>query len=85
VREVIAAVERITGLGVPTREVSRCAGDPATFIADATLARRLLGWRPRFVELGEIIATAWQWHASRAGARELPALSEKQEISIMAD
>ena len=77
VREVIAAVERISGLGVPTREVSRRAGDPATLIADATMARRLLGWRPRFVELGEIIATAWQWHASRAGAREPPALLEK--------
>jgi hypothetical protein len=49
------------------------------------MAHRLLGWHPRYVELDEIVDTAWRWHASRAGAQELPALSEKQGISIVAD
>jgi UDP-arabinose 4-epimerase len=78
VREVVAAVERVSGHRVPAREVSRRPGDPAVLIADSTMARRWLGWHPRYVELDEIVDTAWHWHASRAGARDLPALSEKQ-------
>lgn len=39
VREVIDTVERVTGLVVPVKESGRRAGDPATLIIDARLAR----------------------------------------------
>ncbi|MEA2755097.1 MAG: UDP-arabinose 4-epimerase [Aliidongia sp.] len=62
VREVIAAVERVTGKRVPRREMPRRAGDPAVLVADPTRAANLLGWRPVRSDLDTIIRTAWTWH-----------------------
>ncbi len=62
VREVIAAVERVTGKRVPRREMPRRAGDPAVLIADPARARKLLGWIPTKSDLETIIHTAWTWH-----------------------
>ena len=62
VREVIAAVERVTGKRVPRREMPRRAGDPAVLIADPSRAARVLGWTPTKSDLETIIHTAWTWH-----------------------
>ncbi|MEM9028954.1 MAG: UDP-glucose 4-epimerase GalE [Pseudomonadota bacterium] len=62
VREVIDAVERITGLNVPVLYGDRRAGDPAQLVSDATKARDELGWTPEIPDLDEIIRTAWAWH-----------------------
>ena len=75
VREVVAAVERRSGRRVPVCEAPRRPGDPPALVADATLARRVLDWSPRWSSLEQIVDTAWQWHtgrvaaASREGAR----------------
>jgi UDP-arabinose 4-epimerase len=66
VREVIAAVERISGRPVPRREVARRAGDPPELVADPALAFSQLGWQPRHSDLDTIIATALAWE-TRAG------------------
>ncbi|MGI9862070.1 hypothetical protein SDD30_11895 [Moorella naiadis] len=34
-------------------------------VAAAGKAMAELGWRPRYTELEDIIATAWQWHRRR--------------------
>jgi UDP-glucose-4-epimerase GalE len=60
VREVIQAVERVTGHKVPTRIGPRRAGDPAELVADPSLAERLLDWKARR-SLDEIIASAWNF------------------------
>jgi UDP-glucose-4-epimerase GalE len=60
-REVIAAVERVTGRRVPLREAPRRAGDPPQLVADATRFRREFGWEPRHSALDEVVATAWAW------------------------
>jgi UDP-glucose-4-epimerase GalE len=66
VREVIAAAERVTGRRIPVHEGPRRAGDPPVLVADATRARTLLGFAPRFTEVEPIVATAWRWHERRA-------------------
>jgi UDP-glucose-4-epimerase GalE len=68
VREVIAAAERITGRRIPRREVARRPGDPPCLVADATSAKRTLGWTPQLSDLDTIIATAWAWHRRRFAA-----------------
>jgi UDP-glucose-4-epimerase GalE len=65
VREVIEAVERVTGRAVPRREVGRRAGDPPSLVADAGRAAAVLGWRPRKSDLETIVSTAWNWHRRR--------------------
>ncbi|MEI7605807.1 MAG: UDP-glucose 4-epimerase GalE [Rhodospirillaceae bacterium] len=65
VREVIAAVEAATGLTVPVRYGPRREGDPPELVADPGLAMRSFGFAPRFTDLTEIVATAWNWHRPR--------------------
>jgi UDP-glucose-4-epimerase GalE len=67
VREVIAAVERVSGRTVPRREVGRRPGDAPSLVADARLAQQLLNFQPRYPDLSTIVEHAWKWHSSRSG------------------
>lgn len=60
VKEVVSAVETVTGHRVPTRIGPRRAGDPPELVADPALAERLLKWKAQR-SLEEIISTAWNW------------------------
>ena len=64
VLEVIKAVEKITGLKVPAIFAPRRAGDPPALYADASKARRELGWTPKYPSIEPIVETAWRWHKS---------------------
>ena len=66
VREVIGAVERVTGRPVPVRMGERRPGDPARLISNSSRAASELQWRPRITQLDDIIATAWEWHKRQA-------------------
>lgn len=61
VREVIAAVERNTGLTVPYKESSRRAGDPPALVAKPLKAKEVLGWEASRSDLDFIVKTAWEW------------------------
>jgi len=71
VLEVLDAVERVTGLNVPVIRGDRRPGDPAALVSDATKARELLGWRPQFDRLDDIVRTAWAWHQKVPSATRL--------------
>ncbi|MGI9018295.1 MAG: UDP-glucose 4-epimerase GalE [Euzebya sp.] len=58
VREVLAAVQQVTGRTIDVREAAPRPGDPAELVADATLARQVLGWQPTR-SLEQAIADAW--------------------------
>jgi UDP-glucose-4-epimerase GalE len=62
VKEVIAAVERVTGRAVAWRPAGRRPGDPAVLYASARRAREDLGWQPQRAALETIVADAWRWH-----------------------
>jgi UDP-arabinose 4-epimerase len=68
VRQVIQAVERVTGLEVPVREGPRRPGDPPVLVADPARAEEVLGWRCGLSALDEVVRTAWQWHRAHHGA-----------------
>ena len=63
-RQVIDAVQRVTGRRIDVREEGRRQGDPASLVAGSERATQELGWRPRYTELEEIIRTAWRWHTA---------------------
>lgn len=67
VRQVIAGVERITGLPVPHDITPRRPGDPASLVAEASRSARELGWLPAMSDLDTILATAWAWHQKAQG------------------
>lgn len=64
VREVIRAVEKVTGKPVPAVETDRRPGDPASLYADSSKARRELDWQPAFSGIEPIVESAWKWHRS---------------------
>lgn len=60
VKQVVVAVESVTGHKVPTRIAPRRPGDPPELVADPSLAQKLLSWKSKR-SLEEIITTAWKW------------------------
>lgn len=62
VTEVIEAARKLTGAHIRTKANPRRSGDPATLIAESSLARHELDWKPEYSELDQIIESAWKWH-----------------------
>lgn len=63
-REIIEAARRVTGHPIPVTEEARRPGDPATLIASSGKAMEVLGWKPKYTNVEDIIATAWKWHST---------------------
>ena len=67
VREVVTAVEKVTGRPVPVAITDRREGDPPILVGDAGLAHHLLRWKPEYASLERIIETAWKFMSGDAG------------------
>jgi UDP-glucose 4-epimerase len=67
VREVIDAVQTVTGRRLRVEAQPRRAGDPPYLVADPRLAQTRLGWQPRY-DLHAAIAHAWRWQTRTAPA-----------------
>ncbi|MDE6357728.1 MAG: UDP-glucose 4-epimerase GalE [Eubacteriales bacterium] len=64
VKEVIKAAENVTGMNIKSVISGRRAGDPQTLVASSEKAKNVLGWKPEFTNIEDIIASAWKWHKS---------------------
>ena len=62
VREVIEACRRVTDHPIPVISGERRPGDPPILVADSSRAKEVLNWKPQFLEIDEIVRSAWQWH-----------------------
>jgi UDP-glucose-4-epimerase GalE len=67
VRQVLDAVERVTGRAVPYTKGARRPGDPAVLFASSDRIKRELGWQPRYEDIDTIVATAWRWRDPHPG------------------
>jgi UDP-glucose 4-epimerase len=63
VKEIIDACERVSGIRISREIEARRPGDPAVLIASADKLTSDLGWEPRYVEVDDIIETAFRWHS----------------------
>jgi UDP-glucose 4-epimerase len=61
VKEMLAAVQRVSGRSFNIEYGERRQGDSPALVADNALARRMIGWIPSH-DLESIIRTAWNWH-----------------------
>lgn len=68
VRQVISAVEEVTGQKIDVVDAPRRAGDPAVLIASSDKAIAELGWIPAKTDLSVIVSDAWDYTRS-LGAR----------------
>ncbi|GJD20759.1 UDP-glucose 4-epimerase [Rivularia sp. IAM M-261] len=62
VREVIETAKQVTGKDIKIVERERRPGDPPILVGSTEKARQVLGWRPQYADLKQIISHAWQWH-----------------------
>ncbi|MBC7924379.1 MAG: UDP-glucose 4-epimerase GalE [Bryobacteraceae bacterium] len=65
VLEVVRAVEEVTGEKVPYVAGPRRDGDPPSLVANSDRLQTILGWRPRYTNVRQIVETAWEFHKSR--------------------
>ena len=64
--EIACYVKHQYGL-INTKFGPRRAGDPAELIADASLAKQELGWKPKYSDIGKIIQSAHDWYCHIGG------------------
>lgn len=61
-KEVIETARRVTGKEIKVIDGPRRAGDPAVLVASSEKIQAELGWKPKYPDLDQIIASAWHWH-----------------------
>ena len=65
VREVVESARRVTGHPIPVEELPRRPGDPAVLIAGSAKIEADLAWRPKYIQLDDIVRSAWEWQQQR--------------------
>ena len=61
VRQVVEVARKVTGNAIQAEDAPRRPGDPVVLVASAEKICRELGWQPRYPELEQIVASAWEW------------------------
>ena len=61
VKEVIHAVERVTGKKLNPSIGERRAGDPPQLYANASKIQSEIGWQAKYTKIDDIVETAWNW------------------------
>lgn len=61
VQEVLTTVRLVTGHDIPIIIGPRRPGDPAKLVANASLAKRMLHWQPKYNDLTVMVKHSWQF------------------------
>ncbi len=69
VKEIISAVEAVSGKTVPVKYGPRREGDPASLVANPALAEELLGWVAARKDIQDMVGPAWIWTNGPYGGR----------------
>ena len=62
VKQLIEAIEHVSGRSVPVVAMARREGDPPALVADGQAALDLLNWYPKYDCIEDIVSTALAWH-----------------------
>ena len=62
VKQIVEAIERVTGRQLPVDYVEQRPGDPPALVAESRRAREVLGWQPTRSTLEEMVGSAWTWY-----------------------
>jgi UDP-arabinose 4-epimerase len=66
IMEMIKTAEEVTGKKVPYRIAPPREGDPPVLVADALLAKEVLGWTPQCSDIRQLLRDAWNFHQTNA-------------------
>ncbi|RDY25134.1 UDP-glucose 4-epimerase GalE, partial [Romboutsia weinsteinii] len=70
VKEMIEAAKEVTGQDIKVEIGERRAGDPAKLVASSEKAQSILGWKPEYTQISDIIEDAWVWHSKNPNGFE---------------
>ena len=65
VREMFDAAEGVTGKSCQVTLCDRRPGDPPALYAANAKAKEILNWTPRWMDIKDILASAWKWEQNR--------------------
>lgn len=65
VKELIEAAKQVCKKDCPINYVERRQGDPAKLFADNKKAKEILNWQAKFVDIKDILKSAWDWENNR--------------------
>lgn len=74
VKEVVRAVEEVTGRELPKRIAPRRPGDPPILLADPSRAEHRLGWKAK-LSLRDMVASSWNFFQQSAAGRQSSVVS----------
>lgn len=63
-KQMLEAAREVTGKPIPAKIAPRRPGDPDALVAASDKARTVLGWKPQYDDVHDIIASAWKWHST---------------------
>jgi UDP-glucose 4-epimerase len=69
-RQVVDAVQRVTGRPITVVNALRRPGDPARLVASAQRIGERIGWSPAVPDLTAMIESAWTWTVRHAAHRQ---------------
>jgi UDP-glucose 4-epimerase len=61
-KEIVEMIKKISGINFQIKIGDRRPGDAGELIADASLIKNELNFKPQYSDLKTIISTAWNWH-----------------------
>jgi UDP-glucose 4-epimerase len=67
VTEMVEATRRITGREIPAKYVGRRPGDASTVYATSSLAKKLIGWNPKYSDIDTLVRSTWDMYRKHGG------------------
>jgi UDP-glucose 4-epimerase len=67
VTEMVDAARRVTGKEIPARYVARRPGDASALYATSALAKKLIGWNPKYSDVDTLIGSTWTVYRQHTG------------------
>lgn len=68
--EILESVKKVTREKIKLKRMPRRTGDPDCLVGSAKKANEILGWKPEYNDIDEIILHAWNWYKKRRGLDE---------------
>lgn len=65
VLEILDAARKITGCEIASEVVERREGDPPSSYASSGLAKKLIGWAPKYSSLESLISSTWKVYSKK--------------------
>lgn len=63
--EIIAVARAVTNHAIPAEVTVRRPGDPPRLYANSDKLRERFQWAPRYIQIRDIVNSAWNWHRNR--------------------